>query len=67
MRMRSPPDFPRGLEAIHFGHLTVHDDDVVGGAFPRLDRFAAVDGEIGPIWVAGPFFPVTTSHPPHAA
>jgi len=37
------------LEAVHLGHLTVHEDEIVGCALEGLDGFPAVAHEIDPV------------------
>ena len=40
------PDFPGGVQAVHAGHVDVHQDGRPGAAFPGLDgRGPAVDGD----------------------
>ena len=39
-------DPARRLEAVHLGHLAVHEDHVVGQLRPQLERFDAVRGDV---------------------
>ena len=54
MRGRSPgrparADAARRLEAVHLGHLHVHQHHVVGLALDRLDRLDAVARQVGAV------------------
>ena len=42
-------DPPGGLEAVHLGHLHVHEDDVVGVAADGLEGLEAVEGVVGAV------------------
>ena len=39
-------DLSGGVKAVHFGHLAVHEDDVVGGARDGIDSFFAIGGAV---------------------
>ena len=40
-------DFAGGLEAVHFGHVHVHEDEVEAAGFGGGDGFEAVVGDVG--------------------
>ncbi len=42
------PDTPCGLEAVHLGHLAVHQHEVVGDAPEGSERLVPVPGDVGP-------------------
>ena len=39
----------RGLQPVDLGHLHVHENDIVGGAFDGLQDIPAVGGGVGAI------------------
>ena len=43
------PDAAGGFEAVHLGHLDVHQDDVVRQLADRFDRFEPVRGDVGAV------------------
>ena len=42
-------DAARGVEAVHLGHLDVHQHDVVGLPLERLERLEAVRRDVGAV------------------
>src|SRR5580704_5873472 len=42
----APANLLRGLKAVHFRHLTIHEDRVVGEEADHLDRLLAICGDI---------------------
>ena len=40
-------NLPGGLVAAHFGHLAIHEDDIIGSAFQRPERLGAIRHGIG--------------------
>ena len=42
-------DFACGIQSIHFGHLHIHEDDIVDLAFDGFYCFEAVRGNIGAV------------------
>ena len=51
-RLASGPsrvDAARGFEAIHLGHLHVHQHHIIGLALDALDRLDAIGGQVGAV------------------
>ena len=46
---RAGPDLPGCFEAVHLGHLDVHEDEVVRELLDGLDGLDAVRGDVGAV------------------